>query len=117
MKPSPNILLVYEEIPERTVILYLNADDLAKADLTFVQLVSIHGTYVNNSDMTDDQQEIHDKVNQAIFGEWDVEKNSTKPALWQSAKIFQGDDENLNKESEPPKIDLGAIVIHCGFVL
>lgn len=114
------VLLVYEEIPERTVILYLGGTDLAEAGLTFAQLASIHGTYVNATEMTDAQQEIHDKVNQAIFGEWDEDrgiKDEAKPALWQSAKIFQTDDESLNKEGYPPKIDSGAIVVHCGFAL
>lgn len=64
-----NVLLVYEEIPERTVILYLNATDLEAAKLSYEEIASIHGTYVNSTDMDKAQEEIHDKVNQQAH-EW-----------------------------------------------
>lgn len=111
------IILVYEEIPERTVILYLSLPDLEAAGLSYKDLVSIHGTYVNNSDIDDAQKEIHDRVSQAIFGEWIEATGSQVPALWQNRKIVQTNDDALSRVGVPPKIDLGAIVIHCGFAL
>ena len=118
MKNTPqNVLLVYEEIPDRAVILYLNGAHLAEAGITYEELASVHGFYQNATDMTETQEKILSKVGEAIFGVYDGEKRESSPALWQSAKIFQTDDEELNREGSPPKIDSGAIVVHCGFAL
>lgn len=115
------VLLVYEEIPERTVILYLSGEDLKAAKLSYEEIASIHGTYQNSSDLTEKQEAIHDKVNAAIFGPWNEEKGDSDPAVWQECRLFRSGDKNLNVEGKPPtiypKIDLGAIVIHCGFAL
>ena len=119
---SKNILLVYEEIPERTVILYLNATDLEAAKLSYEEIASIHGTYQNNSDLTQEQEKIHGKVSEAVFGPWNEEKRESDPAVWRSRIIFATGDVDMTERvpgvnDPPPKIDLGAIVVHCGFAL
>ena len=119
LTPTPSVLLVYEEVPDRTVILLLNSEDLAQARLSYEEIASIHGTFVNSSEMSEAQRPaVHDKVSQAIFGEWIEEKNTQLPAIWESKKIYQSGEEHLCKEGLPPKIDPGNVmVIAAGFVL
>lgn len=112
-----NILLVYEEIPERTVIALLDRADLAAAGLSASEVASIHGNYRNNSETTEAQDEIHDKVWVCIFGEYDEAAEDHKPALWKDKIIFATDDESLCREGMPPSISGDTVIVHTGFAL
>lgn len=121
MKTDPestkSILLVYEEIPERTVIALLDGADLAAAGLSARVLASIHGTYDNTTDMDDVKEEIHAKVYAAVFGEYDEGAETSKPALWKNKIIFDTADESLCREGLPPEVNEGTIIVHMGFAL
>lgn len=116
MKTDPestkSILLVYEEIPERTVIVLLNRADLAAAGLSASEVLSIHGNYCNSSETTEEQDRVHDKVSRAIFAARD-----SRPALWADKIIFRTDDESLCREGVPPEVNEGTIIVHTGFAL
>lgn len=115
-----NILLVYEEMPERTVIASLTLGDLVTVGLTLEDLASVHGSYMNATEMTDAQEKVHAKVSEAIFGKYDEDKEKNDPAAWASKIIFNmDDDEELNVEGKPPKIDVSGatLVVHMGFAL
>jgi hypothetical protein len=110
-----NVLLVYEEIPERTVILNLSATDLEAAKIAISEIASLHGLYVNSSDMTDEQHAVHDRVAEAIFGKY--EDGEHGPAIWGDKRIFQGDEPDLCKEGVPPMASGDFVVVHTGFML
>lgn len=114
---SNRILMIYEEIPDRTVILDLRDEDLKAAGLSRSDVADLHGRYVNLSDLTDAQQAISDRVSAAIFGEWKDDKKLEGPALWADRIIFRTDEPELGKEGFPPMACGDFVVIHTGFVL
>lgn len=111
-------LLIYEEVPERTVCLLLTNEDLVKAGLTPEQLASIHGTMMNTTDLTGVQEEIHTKIHERVFGPWNEEKGESDPAIWEGAIIYRTDEDGF-PDGVPAKLsEVGdLVVVHTGFVL
>lgn len=105
---TQQILLVYEQIPESTTILLLQAADLNAAGLKMADVVSIHGTYQNTTEVTEAQDRIHNTMSEAIS------------TLWKDKIIFGATPEKTSEgeDASPPQIDAArTIVIHTGFVL
>jgi hypothetical protein len=114
---TKSILLIYEEIPQRTVIALLNGADLAAAGLSASEVMSLCGTYDNTVDLAKEKEEIHAKVHTAVFGEYNEDTEEQGPALWADKIIFRTDDEALCREGMPPEITGDTVVVHTGFAL
>lgn len=116
-KTPKSILLVYEEIPERTVIALLNGADLAAANLSATEVASTHSQYLNNTDMSEAQQDLCNKVGFALLGEYDEDAEVLKSALWKDKIIFDTREPALCREGMPPEITGDTVVVHTGFAL
>lgn len=114
-----SILLVYEQLPESTIILLIGDSDLAAAKISEAEIKNLHGVYSNTTGASKVQEKVHEKLYAAIFGLWDDEKDESGPALWKDRIVFQSDleDEEANP-GLPPTLNLGeVIIVHTGTVL
>ena len=116
-----SILLVYEQSPESTTILLLNASHLDDAGITDAQIKDLHGTFNNTTSVTKAQQKVHDRLYEAIFGEYNDATGENDPARWKSQIIYDSAEDERDVESGPglpPTIDAGKIiVVHTGIIL
>lgn len=115
-----NTLLVYEEIPERTVILWLNDADLEAANITPSEIESIHSVYAGTVGTTKKEEKILAAVYEAVLGPWNEAKQDNDPALWAAKIVFKSGEEE-DRAATPPRIGDFATgdfkVIHTGIML